>query len=115
MHIIGQGEGGTYGGLASTHDDDVVYVLIFLLTNNALDMGDVLLGSHEIGQVVSLQHIHATRDDGLITTLQGHDVIGIFGAAEVAYGLVQNLTGVAQLHAQQHQRTVMHIQSLAYP
>ena len=115
VHIVGHRESGSHGRLATTHDDDVVHILIVLLAHNLADIGDILAGGHEIGQVVELQLVQTARDNRVAASLDGHHMIGVVGTAEVFQGLVENLAALAQLDAQQDEGAVVHIPALAHP
>ena len=70
-----------------------------LLSHNLSDIGDIVTGGHEVGQVVDLQHIITSRDDGLVASFDGHDMIRRFRLTEILQRFVQDLTGLAQLDA----------------
>ena len=86
-----------------------------LLAHNLADVGYVLLRSHEVGEVIELQRVETAGDDGLAVALDGHDVVGVFGAAEVLQRLVQNLAALAQLDAQEDEGAVVDVPALAHP
>ena len=70
-----------------------------LLAYNLADVGYVLLGGHEVGQVACPQLVETAWYDGVLAALDGHHVVGVVGAAELAQGLVQDFCRLAQLDA----------------
>ena len=51
-----------------------------LLTNNLADIGNIFLGGHEIDEITYTQLVEATRYNGVFTTLNCYNVVGIVGA-----------------------------------
>ena len=85
------------------------------LAHNTSDIGDVLLCGHEVGEVVVFQRIVAIGDDCVSIPLDGHNVVGIVGTANVFQWLVENLTVVVELDAQHHERASMNVPALSHP
>ena len=115
LHVLGHEFRGTHGRGSATHDHDVLHVGIAFLAHDAADVGDVLARGHEVGDVVEHEHVVASRDDGLVAALDGHDVVGRLGLAEVLQRLVQDLAGFAQLDAEHDEGTVVDVPALAHP
>ena len=115
MHIIRYGEGRTNGCLAATHDDHVLHVGIVFLAYEFPDVWDILLGGHEISEVVDAQLVETTWDQGVAATLDGYDMIGIVRSAEVSQRLVQNLRRLTEFDTQEDEGTTMYIPPLTNP
>ena len=86
-----------------------------LLAHYLPDVRDVVLGGHEVGEVVELKHIVASGDDGVDAPFDGHHVVGLVGAAYLAQRSVEYLAAFAQLDAQHDECSVVDIPSLAHP
>ena len=86
-----------------------------LLTYDFADVGDIFLGSHEIGEVIDMELVQTTGDDGVVVTLDSHDVIGVVWTAEVFQWLVEYLCTLAELDAKQDECSTVYIPSLANP
>ena len=84
VHVVGCCLGNAYCRSSATHDDDVLDVGIMFLAHYLADIRDILAGGHEVGYVVDVQLVVTTRYQSLVSTLDGHDVVWIVRAAEVA-------------------------------
>ena len=100
---------------SAAHDDDVFHVGIAFLAHDAPDVGNILARGHEIGDVFELQHVVASRNDGFLAALDGHDVVGRLGLAEVFERLVEDFGGLAQLDAEHDECAVVNVPALPHP
>ena len=85
------------------------------LTYNLADVGNVVAGGHEVGEVVEFQLIVTTRDDGIAASLDGYHVVRVVGTADVLERLVEDFASLTQLDAEHHEGAVVHIPALAHP
>ena len=88
IHVFGHGVDGSYCRCAAAHDHDILHVDIFLLAYYLSDVGDIVLGGHEVGEVVEFQLVVATRDDGLLSAFHRDDMEGVVGTAYLAQWLI---------------------------
>ena len=91
VHVVGYVVGYTHSGLVSSHDDDIAHVLISLLADNLPYVRYVLLGCHEVGEVLVLYHVHTAWYDCLPSPFYRYDVVWVVWAAEVFQRGVQYL------------------------
>ena len=91
VHVVRDSQCSPYSRLSATHDNYVLDIGIMLLADNLTDIGDILLGGHDIDEVVDVQLIHTARDDGVTTTFNRNDMIGVVRATKVAQRLIQDL------------------------
>ena len=62
-----------------------------------------------------MELVQTTGDDGVVVTLDSHDVIGIVWTAEVFQWLVEYLRTLTELNAKQDECSTVYIPSLANP
>ena len=115
IQIIGHGFHSAYGGASSTHNHHVFHIDIMFLTHDFAHVGNVLPRGHDVNHVVELQFVVTTRDDGVAVAFDSHHMIRVVGAADVLEWLVEHLARFAQLDAQHHQSTIVHVPALAHP
>ena len=99
MHVVGDGKCRADSSLTTAHDDHVLHILIMLLSHNLSDIGDILLGGHEVGQVVDVQLVHTARYQRVASSFDRYDMIGVVGTAEVFQGLVQDFRLIPEFDA----------------
>jgi hypothetical protein len=51
---------------------------------------DIILGGHKVGEVVDVQLVHTTRNQSVVLTLDGYDMVGVVGSTELTQGTVQD-------------------------
>ncbi len=56
-----------------------------LLSHNLADVGNIVAGGHEVCEVVELQLIVTTRDDGFAASLDGYHEGAMMGRTIFAY------------------------------
>ena len=115
VHIVWSDFGHSDGGTSSTHDNDILDISIMLLAGYLADVGDILPCGHEIGEIVVLQYVIATRDKRLSFALDGHHMVRVIRSAQVFQGLVQYLASFAQLDTKHDEVTSMQVPALSYP
>ena len=74
----------------------------------------MLAQGHEVGDVTQCQTVVSARDDGVVTSLDGYDVVGCVGAAQFVQRLVEHACCLAQFDAQHHQCAAMHLPVLSH-
>ena len=115
LHVFRHLLHGSYGSASATHHHHVLHIYIMLLSHNLADVGNVVAGGHEVGEVVELQLIVTTRDDGFAASLDGYHVVRVVGTADVLERLVEDFASLTQLDAEHHEGAVVHIPALAHP
>ena len=86
-----------------------------LFAHNLADIGNIVAGGHEVGQVINLQFVITSWDDCLIASFDGYDMIRTLRFAEILERFVENLAGLAEFDTQHHEGTIVDIPTLAYP
>ena len=115
VHIVRHGKRSSHGSLSSSHDNHVLHVGIVFLAHYLAYVRDIFLCGHKVGKVCIVQFVISSGDDGLTTTFDCHDMIGVVRPAKLLEGLVEYLTCLAQLHSEHHEGTVMKIPPLSNP
>ena len=105
----------SHGSATATHDHHVLHIYIMFLSHNLADVRDIVASGHEVGEVVELQLVVTTRDDGLAATLDGYYMVRVVGTADVLEWLVEYLASLTQLDAQHDERTIVDNPNAAVP
>ena len=74
LHGVGNILRGTDCNTASTHNHYIAYFRVMFLSGNLLDIRYVFSGSGEIHDVVQLDCVITSRNDGFISSFDGYDV-----------------------------------------
>ena len=70
---------------------------------------------HEVGDVIEFQFIISTRNDGLIATLYGDNMIRIVWSTKYSERSIEDFSRFTQFYAEHYECSVMHIPALPYP
>ena len=115
LHVFRHLLHGSHGCAAATHNHHVLHIYIMFLAHNLADVGNVVAGGHEVGEVVEFQLVVTARDDGIAASLDGYHMVGVVRTADVLERFVENLAALTQFDAEHHECSVVYIPALAHP